>query len=365
MNTRIPMDTPVLIVGAGPTGLTAALELARRNVPVRIIERRDGPSILSRAVGIMPWAMDILDASGAGPLVREASQPTRRLEVWSGSRRAASLRMDVDPDPHVRLFCLPQNETETILASRLSAHGVTVDYGQRLDSIEETEDAVRSTINGSIHMASYVLGADGVRSAVRAHLGQELRGFDLQSKWSIADVDAPEWSEPGVFRVFLRDDGEAIFVIPIGPTRFRAVASVPDALAAMPVPIPVTRVHREGDFIIGIRQVGSYGRRRVWLAGDAAHTHSPVGGRGMNLGIEDAAEWAERLIGDRLERGIDEGYSVSRHVRGQEIIAFTERARRLVARRAGLGRSLALNALGTLGNMAPLNRAIARRMLLT
>lgn len=362
----ISPDRPVLIVGAGPTGLTAALELARRAVPVRIIERREGPSPLSRAVGIMPWAMSLLERSGAADAVRAASQPTRRVEIWNGARRAASLPMDVVPDPTVRLFCLPQNETEAILANELRRHGVRVEYDRTLEGIEEAGGCPSAIVGGESRSYAYVLGADGVRSSVRAHLGQAMEGYDLPSKWSIADVEAPDWTEPGVFRVYLKDDGGAVFVIPIGPTRYRVVASEPDALGAMPVPIPVEHVHREGEFTIGIRQVASYGRGRVWLAGDAAHTHSPVGGRGMNLGIEDAYSWVERLMEGRLEPGAgDPGYGATRHRRGREIIAFTETIRKCVSVPGGPGKRLTLRLLDGVKAVPPLNRLVVRRMLLT
>ena len=160
--------------------------------------------------------------------------------------------------------------------------------------LAETDGGVEARVGGEVSVHAFVLGAAGARSGVRDHLGQgmkgyEMHGYDLPGRWSIADVEASDWSEPGVLRVYLKDDAHAVFIIPIGPTRYRVVASEPDALRAMPVPIPVERIHREGEFAIGIRQVDEYGRGRVWLAGDAAHTHSPVGGRGMNFGIQDRA----------------------------------------------------------------------------
>ncbi len=362
----VTTDRPVLIVGAGPTGLTAALELARRDVPVHIIERREGPSPLSRAVGIMPWGMDILDKSGAGDLIRAKSQPVQRVEVWNGTKVATNIKLDVDPDPNQRLLCLPQNETEAILAQKLAEHGVTVQYETTLEALfEQSADCVIAQINGETSHHAFVLGADGVRSSVRAYLGETLEGYDLPTQWSIADIDAHDWTEPGVFRVYLKDDGNAAFVIPIGPTRYRIVASEPGALASMPVPIKVDHIHREGDFTIGIRQAESYGRGRVWIAGDAAHVHSPVGGRGMNLGLQDADEWADRLISGRLAKGVDEGYSAARHERGREIVAFTEKSRQSVMTKASLTKRLSLRMLGALGGILPINRMIVRRMLRT
>jgi len=321
-----PQGTSVLIVGGGPTGLTAALELARHGVNCRVVERREASSPFSRAVGIMPNTMRLLEPSGAADLIKAKSIMASGLEVYVDAERVFEMPMARHPDPSVRLFCLPQDQTESILAQRAGELGVGVEYGKRFESLKDDGDRVRATVDGETHVYDYVLGADGSRSTVRGELGIEAEGFDLDDEWAIADVEAPAWAEqPGLFRVYLQDEGVVVFVIPMSPTRYRVVSSRPGALATLNVKMPIEHLYREGNFLIGIRQVTDYRRGNVFLMGDAAHTHSPVGGRGMNLGIADAAHFAACYARGTLDR-----YSDERHQIGAETIAYTEKVRRTV-----------------------------------
>jgi len=144
-------------------------------------------------------------------------------------------------------------------------------------------------------------------------------------------------------------------VAPMGGNRYRLVASHENALQALPLPLNVTTIHREGHFNISVRQAETYSKGRVHLAGDAAHCHSPVGGRGMNLGIADAAELAERMVEGDLS-----GYSSFRHSEGEEAIQITERGRKMTA---GLNwwRRLAFRALLAAASIAgPVKRRLGR-----
>ncbi len=143
--------------------------------------------------------------------------------------------------------------------------------------------------------------------------------------------------------------------MPLGPTRYRVIASRPDALRALPVPMQVEQVHRAGTFRISIRQVRDYGRGRVFLAGDAAHCHSPVGGRGMNLGIADAADLAARIAEGRTA-----GYTAARHAAAARVIRATEAARRML-QGGPLRRGLATSALRVASALPIARRAAARR----
>lgn len=106
-------------------------------------------------------------------------------------KKVFEMPMDRHPDSSVRLFCLPQDETESILAQRAGELGVGVEYGKRFESLKDNGDRVQATVDGETSEYDYVLGADGSRSTVRGELGIEAEGFDLDDEWAIADVEAP------------------------------------------------------------------------------------------------------------------------------------------------------------------------------
>ncbi len=351
----------VLIVGAGPTGLTAAVELARRGVRTKVIDRRDAQSTFSRAVGIMPRSLELLEPSGVTAKLLEDGMRFRQVLLHRGSRLVLSLNLQPATPKHGYDFLLglAQDRTEAHLRDAVLKHGGEISYETELADLSQDDGKVTAVMaDGQMSAYDYVIGADGVHSTARQRLGIRFPGYDLAETWSIADVDAEDWPNTHAFTICQLDRGAVVVVAPLEPKRFRVVSNTGDALAALPLDLKITNIRREGQFTISVRQVEDYARGRVFLAGDAAHCHSPVGGRGMNLGIADAADLARRMV----EGGLG-GYSSARHADGAETIAGSERARKTVTSASPLTRAFMLGGLKVVSLLPALQRRMAGAIL--
>ena len=314
--------TRVLIVGAGPTGLTAAAFLAEGGVMPTVIERRSGPSALSRAVGIIPATLDLLEPLGVSDAIRAEAVAIRQMRLHRRGRLVTAIDVDRDGTGQ-RIYALPQDRTEAHLAEAFAARDGTVRYGTKLEGLKIMDTGAVARFGGKEHPFDAVIGADGIQSTVRTAAGLSYDGIDVPGVWSIADVDVRDWPNPQSFSLYLCDKGVVVMVIPLEAARFRLVSNTKDALTALPVPIQIERLRRTGTFAISVRQASSYQSGPVFLAGDAAHCHSPVGGRGMNLGIADAADLAARILSETTE-----GYTVARHPIGAAVMKRTENVRK-------------------------------------
>ncbi|MEM7278521.1 MAG: FAD-dependent oxidoreductase [Pseudomonadota bacterium] len=319
--------TKVLIVGAGPSGLTTAIELARRGVVATLIDKRDQASALSRAVGITPASLRLLSKSGVADKLIAEGVAMNAMHIYQGSRLTLSAPLHSDRTYFPTILALAQDRTENLMVDTLQSLGGSVHYGKSLTTLSDRGNVVTTRFeDNSEDEYELVIGADGVHSTVRQQAGIPFPGFDLSETWSIADVDIKDWRHPGGFTLISAAPGVVIVVAPLGKTRYRVIGSHVNALQALPLPAEVINLRREGTFNIAIRQAKSYSQGRIHLVGDAAHCHSPVGGRGMNIGIADAAELARRIV----EGSID-GYSEQRHKEGKTVINATERGRKLIA----------------------------------
>jgi 2-polyprenyl-6-methoxyphenol hydroxylase-like FAD-dependent oxidoreductase len=340
----------VLIVGAGATGLAAAVELARHGVAARIIDRDPGPTPLSKAVGIGSHTLEVLEPSGVAERLLAKGMRIRRVCVFSDGDELGGLDFHALSHRFNFLLSLPQSETEGVLAEVLAALGVEVEWRTPLVKLEAGADGAVAVIDepGRGERSTVwdvVLGADGAGSTVRQQAGFRFDGYTHRRVWSIADIEVDAWPhDPSTAQAFLGEGGDVAFVIPIGRDRHRAVSNTPDALAHVPGRFALRRIERTDTFHLPIRQADSYQKGSVFLAGDAAHVHSPVGARGMNLGVEDAACFAARLVEGRLD-----GYSAERRPVGRRWIRLSERLLSAAQARNGaavMARNLAVRIVG-------------------
>lgn len=318
----------ILIVGAGPVGLTAAVELNRRGFATRIIEADAGPHRESRALAINPRTLDILEPSGASEKFLAAGRKARAVNFHGPN--GPLFRLETRNIPHPRrdyMLVLPQADTERLLLETLGGED-RVEWNTRLAtlSLKTGKPVVTLRRHGKNERVTpdIVIGTDGANSTVRKEIGIGFAGAAYEHDWGLADVRlsglAPE--ELHVFDL----SPDLVAFIGIRETLFRAVADRPDVLDMIPSHITVKAVEWESQFRISHRQVETYQMGPVFLAGDAAHIHSPVGGRGMNLGIEDAA-WLAWLI----ERGETGRYTAERHPVARRVLAEVDRATRFIS----------------------------------
>ncbi|MFI6076289.1 FAD-dependent monooxygenase [Actinoplanes sp. NPDC051343] len=297
------MDTDVLIVGAGPTGLTLAGDLARAGIRYLLLERRTDTANATRAFAVHARTLEELDARGvADPLIATG----QRVD---GVRLFGQAQLDLSglPTRYPYVLITPQYQTERVLASRA---GVTVTAGAEITKITQDADGVTAFLtDGRTLRARYLVGSDGVHSAVRESLGLPFPGRSVVRSIMLADVrfttpppsvltvnaaaGAFAFIAPfgdGWYRVFAWNGDERPDSDPISLDEIRAtVQRVNGTDFGMHDPRWMSRFHSDE------RQAPHYRVGRVFLAGDAAHCHSPAGGMGMNTGIQDAANLGWKL----------------------------------------------------------------------
>lgn len=342
----------ILIVGAGPVGLTAAVQLLHHGIKPRIIDRKSGPSTLSKAAAVNPRSLDLLNPPGVTEALIDAGLSVRTGNLHYEGKKLGQLHLDNIPHKYNFLLLLPQSETERVLLEHLKAEGLEVEWNRQLAGLENTETGTRAQIGPATEAGEttpdetadvdYVIGSDGPHSTVRHTLGIEFPGEKYPFDFSLADVDLDWPFPPDEVQLFMHESGILLFVAPFGGGRYRLIANGDDVKSLLPPGSTVQKTHWESDFKVHLRQATTYTQGNCYLAGDAAHVHSPAGGRGMNLGMEDATMLARRLvIGDPAARAEALAtYNQERHEAGQAVLQQSDNMFKMASERDWLKRSL-------------------------
>ncbi|MBD2078679.1 FAD-dependent monooxygenase [Leptolyngbya sp. FACHB-17] len=320
MNTALQSQTNVLIVGAGPTGLTLACELLRRGVSCRIIDKAPAPATTSRALGIQPRTLELFDTMGLINQVLSTGGPVFDANFYDGDRLLLALStagMQKLDTPYPQIWITPQVNVERVLTTRLHQLGGAVEWACELVDFRDTGSQVAVTINhpddGSKTeeiQTFWLVGCDGAHSQVRKALGVKFEGSTYEEKFLLADVELDWQREHDRSHTWLPAEG-MFSIIPLPNSQLWRVFAVVDGETVPPLSLELFQQlfrERTGDtqttlsnptwlsnFTINRRMVDLYRIGRVFLAGDAAHIHSPFGGQGMNTGIQDAYNLAWKL----------------------------------------------------------------------
>ncbi|UOM33573.1 NAD(P)/FAD-dependent oxidoreductase [Acuticoccus sp. I52.16.1] len=344
----------IFVSGAGPVGMSAAIALAVRGYEVTVADRESGITEEARAVGVNRNSLSLLSHCGATAGILARAEVVRSARIVAGEDTIARIKVPGQDRRWPTLVALPQSETERVLHEVVARNGVTILWRHETTAIAQSPDGVeveitqRETGETRTIRADYAFGADGSHSAVRRLLNIDFPGRTLPGTWSVADAHC-EFPWPDQACAVLSDVGEIGVIVTIGEGRHRLIANHPDVLEMTRRLMPVHRVLREGTFHVDLRVAEVMGRGRVCLGGDAAHVHSPVGGRGMNLGIADAFAFAQAVEDRDLAP-----YRAERLAQAQRTVRLTDRAYRALAstgRPAILARNTALRAVGAVSRL--------------
>ena len=367
----------VVEVGAGPTGLMLACELALGGVQVTVLEERTTAPNITRAFAVHARTLELLDGRGLADELLDRGIPVRSVAPPGG----ATLDLSRLPTRYGMVLIVPQSGTEHVLEARAAELGVVVRRGAKMVGLRQDADGVTVDLaGGECLTAAYVAGCDGAHSKVRELVGIDFVGKQYETHILLADV---RLASPPAETLFARTGTEGVVLfVPFGDGWFRAIAW--DRLREQaPLSEPVTldeitdafrriagqdfgmsEMRWSSRFLSERRQARHYRSGRAFLAGDAAHVHSPLGGQGMNTGLGDAINLGWKLaaaVRGQAPSWLLDSYERERHPVGAGVLRLTDAFNQLVLSGASRRRLQAL-VLGTLLRIPRTRRFLAERL---
>jgi 2-polyprenyl-6-methoxyphenol hydroxylase-like FAD-dependent oxidoreductase len=351
------MDFDVLIVGAGPTGLMLANQLARRGVRAMIIDRHAGPARETRALGVQARTLEIYSHLGLATRAVEMGKRGTGAYLWARGRKMAHVPLGeagkhVTPYPYI--LVLGQDDNERLLGEKLTEYGSSVQWNTELISLDQHSDHVEVKLKGSdgaqrTLRAAWVAGCDGAHSAVRELNHIEFPGAPYEHVFFVADVEATGGMVPDTVNAYLWRDGFHLMFPMRGVDHWRLVGILPQALrgrkdVTFEDVVPSVRIELGATltfkscawfstYRIHHRAAARFRQGRCFVLGDAAHIHSPVGAQGMNTGLQDAYNLGWKLalvVAKQADESLLDSYHDERWPIAQRLLHTTDRGFRLV-----------------------------------
>ncbi len=338
------MDYDVIVAGAGPVGLTLAGLVVRQGLRCLAVDRAAVRTDKSKALVVWPRTLELLASVGAAQPFVATGTPAYRGRVFSHGRALAQLDFGRSGSVFASALMIPQSETERLLEADALAAGVELRRSTELVRFSPDREGLRVALRGADGVereqtCAWLVGCDGAHSTVRHGLGLNFAGAAENADWVLADVHVDGDLPRDEVAIHLHPDGVLAF-FPIPPDRFRIIGDAGPARGDHPLEPTLadvqTMIDRRGPrgvtardpvwlagFRINDRQVPTYRVGRVFLAGDAAHIHSPAGGQGMNTGMHDAFNLAWKLAltqHGRAKPALLDSYQSERHRVGAMIV---------------------------------------------
>ncbi|HZE40350.1 MAG TPA: FAD-dependent oxidoreductase [Stackebrandtia sp.] len=345
--SALPSSAEVLVIGAGPAGLALAASLVDKGVDVVVIDKQAEAANTSRAAVVHARTLEVLRELDITDELIARGIKVETFTVRERDRVLLHVGFDDLPTPYPYTLMCPQNVTEEILLKHLRDAGGQVHRPLELSTLEQDAEGVTATLaSGETIRARYAVGADGMHSVVRDQTGIGFTGDTYAQSFLLADVHL-DWAEgPDQVRLFFSPEGVTVLA-PLPGDHYRIVATmdeapehpdVADCQALMDSrgprtnPITIADVVWSSRFRVHHRLADHYREDRVFLAGDAAHVHSPAGGQGMNTGVQDALHLASRLASvireGAAETTLDE-YETERRPIAEGVVSFTDKMTRV------------------------------------
>ena len=347
------LNTTVVIVGAGPTGLSLAAQLIRYDIDFIILEKRAGASKFSKAIAVQARSLEILDEIGLADKAIASGRIITDLNVFEKGKRKAQIYLEGlgkgISEFHFALS-LAQDETERLLLKYLETHSIQVKWNSRYSHHENSGVGVKVFYTDHegeecCVNAGYIVGADGAGSRVREQLGLGFGGDTVPKLFYVADVQLRSWliSESKIY-MFLIKQGFILFIPMLGKQNYRVVGILPNAgkkeedihfeelepfiKENVAVPVDFTKINWFSTYKVHTRKAKTFIRKNGFIAGDAAHIHTPAGGQGMNTGIQDAYNLAWKIAlfsKGQVNRKVLESYDYEREKNAVHLLRTTDR----------------------------------------